>query len=127
MFSRRARCWDPVGFSDSGTFGRSLASNTSPFTYFGSEPSLASRSRASAVSGTSLSPSGVRVLLADEPSLGVPRSTLALAGQPLDVPRVADVLGAERHELLRPHDDEVELALARRPGLLPPAALGLAA
>src|SRR5205823_5145220 len=68
----------------------------------------------------------VGVLLADEPRLGVPTPALPLAGQPLDVARAADVLGAEGDELvLRPHLNAVALAPALRAGLLPPAALRL--
>src|SRR5207249_1556451 len=39
MFAWRARCCAGVGFSSSGTFGRSFAWNTSPFRRRGSDPS----------------------------------------------------------------------------------------
>src|SRR5581483_7369018 len=68
----------------------------------------------------------VGVLLADQPGLGIPRPALALAGDPLHVPRLPDVLGPERLELvLRPHPDAVVIALAAGARLVALASLRL--
>src|SRR5262245_31783666 len=68
----------------------------------------------------------VRVLLADEPFDGVPRAALAFAGNALNVPRLAHVLGAEgRETLLGAHLHMVVVSSSTGAGFLPCPAFGL--
>src|SRR5262249_27895144 len=76
--------------------------------------------------GDELAALDVGVLLADQPLLRAPRAALPFAGNALDVPRFADVLGAERRELVfGPHADVEILSTPLRAGLHALAAFGL--
>src|SRR4029453_15667299 len=70
----------------------------------------------------------MRVRLADQPLLVVPRAAAALAGDALDMALRADIVGAEGDErALRAHLDMVVLSAAVRAGLAAAPTLGLRA
>src|SRR5262249_47487668 len=68
------------------------------------------------------------IRLADEPGLVVPRSATALAGDPLQMAGLADIVRAEGDDLaFRPHLDAIVVAAAGRAGLAAPPAFRLGA